>query len=422
VKEIDFLPEWYKEGKRRRVHMRRQFAALTIIFLTMMTYNLTSAHKISRATAEFAQLEDQRLQAENVMHRFDMVSKQLGEYRVEMDSLRRMDSRIDLAAVLAEASHIIGRHVVLSRVEFIAEPVAATDQKAPGNGSAVRLAVPATQKVPLGDVKFRILLAGVAANPADVGELVCQLDRSSYFQHAHFSFARNSTIQVPVGGAQEPAGDQTPRPNETFQVTEFEITCSLLRKQQVWVIVIAVLFVADFVFYGYMPSHRRLQSLERARTQQERIISMAVSQAEALPDLEKRYREAERVVRYYEDCVPTESNLGLFQRQIADIMTAHQLTDQEVVPGKDIAAGELNCIPVHMNCKGNLTGIFGFFKDLQSAQRLVRIEKVALKNDARFGGVVAMQTEAVIFYRSQKAPETKPLADGGALETANDDA
>ena len=196
----------------------------------------------------------------------------------------------------------------------------------------------------------------------------------------------------------------------------------LLRKQQVWVFVIGGLFIADFVFYGYMPSRQRLQTLAHARTQQEYVINTAVSQAEVLPTLEKQHEQAVRMVRYYQECIPTEGNLGLFQRQIADIMTTHQLTDQVVVPGKAIEAGELNCIPVHMNCKGSLTGIFGFFKDLQSARRLVRIEKVTLQNDAEFKGLVAMQTEAVIFYRSEKPPETEPRADGRALEAANDDA
>jgi hypothetical protein len=213
------------------MHMRRQFVALTIIFLTMMTYNLTSAHKIAGATAQLSRLDEQRLQAENVMRRFDMISKELSEYRVEMDCLEQMDSRIDLAAVLAEISHIIGRHVVLNRIEFISEPMTAPEEHPERNGSAVRLAAASSKAVPLGDVKFRILLAGVAANQADVGELVLQLDRSSYFQQAHFAFARDSEIQIPVGGPRAGTGDPTNRassqPSETFQVTEFEITCYL---------------------------------------------------------------------------------------------------------------------------------------------------------------------------------------------------
>jgi hypothetical protein len=237
VKEIDFLPDWYKEERRRRVSMRRQFMALTIIFLTMLTYNMTAGHKIASATAGLEQREDQRLQAENVTHRFDTISEELKEYRVELDALQQADSRIDLAAVLAEASHIIGRHVALSRIEFIPEPISPRQDAARQSASAVRVVRGASKAVPLGDVRFKIVLAGVAANPADVGELVCQLDRSSYFQQAHFSFSRNSTIQILADPTQEQAKDATTRASassdETFQVTEFEITCYLANYEEI---------------------------------------------------------------------------------------------------------------------------------------------------------------------------------------------
>lgn len=183
-------------------------------------------------------------------------------------------------------------------------------------------------------------------------------------------------------------------------------TKPLLRRQQAWVLGIGVLFLADFVFYGYMPSHRRLESLARARSQHESTLNTATSQAEALPTLEKRHKETAGTVRYYEACVPTESELGVFLGQIASIMTVHQLADQVVEPGKEIEADELNCIPVRMDCTGTLSAIFGFCADLQSLHRIVRIEKITLNNDSGFTGRVAMQTEAVIFYRPQKTQET----------------
>ena len=33
VKELDFLPEWYKDDKRRQLHVRRQYVALVAVFL-----------------------------------------------------------------------------------------------------------------------------------------------------------------------------------------------------------------------------------------------------------------------------------------------------------------------------------------------------------------------------------------------------
>jgi len=196
----------------------------------------------------------------------------------------------------------------------------------------------------------------------------------------------------------------------------------LLRKQPVWGFAIGALFLVDFVFYGYMPSHRRLQSLARARSQHELTINTALTQAEALPTLEERHKNMARMVRRYEDCVPTESALGVFLGQIANIMTQHQLTNQVVEPGAETQADGLNCIPVHMNCTGTLTAIFGFFNDLQSLHRLVRIEKITLRNDSGFTGTVSMQTGAVIFYRPQTAQEADASASKRASEVADDNA
>jgi len=196
----------------------------------------------------------------------------------------------------------------------------------------------------------------------------------------------------------------------------------LLGKQQVWICVIGVLFVADFVFYGYLPSHRRLQTIKRSRMRQEHVIGMSALQAEALPALEERLKDARKTVRNYDDGVPTEGALGLFLRQIADIMTEHELSDQVVVPGRELEADELNCIPVHMNCTGTLIGVFGFFNDLQGLRRLVRIEKVTLANDREFSGTVTMETDAVIFYRPEKSQETNAVAGDRPLTTADDDA
>ena len=66
---------------------------------------------------------------------------------------------------------------------------------------------------------------------------------------------------------------------------------------------------------------------------------------------------------------------------------------------QEVAAKNLNCIPVTMKCKGKLARIRGFYKALQGLDRLVRIENFELTNDRDFDGIVTMQTEAVIYYR-----------------------
>jgi type IV pilus assembly protein PilO len=195
----------------------------------------------------------------------------------------------------------------------------------------------------------------------------------------------------------------------------------LLQRQQIWVCVVGVLFLADFVFYGYLPSHRRLQSLRQGKLQEERLIQTARSRQQALPELEQSLKATQEAVANFEDNVPAERALGLFLNQIASIMTEHALTDQEVVPGNEIAVDNLNCIPVQMQCKGSLQGVFGFFNDLQRLGRLVRIEKVELKDDGNFLGHITMQTKAVIFYRPHNPRTTGGLADATGQDTVRND-
>ncbi|UCD50475.1 MAG: hypothetical protein JSW27_23485 [Phycisphaerales bacterium] len=240
MKEIDFLPEWYKEGKRRRVRMRWQCIALSVVFLAMITYNTISAHRIAAATAALTRLDEQRIQAESVMHEFDVLNRELTEYQAEVESLQRMDSRIEPAAVLAEISHIVGPHIVLSRLEFIAEPVAAPEDNSNRSRSSVRVAGTKSnvnKREPLGDVRFRIVLAGVAARPENVGELVCRLEASSFFRNVHPSGFRNSTIEVPNAQAQEPTGSgpqkSAAEAKKELQVSEFEITCYLANYEEI---------------------------------------------------------------------------------------------------------------------------------------------------------------------------------------------
>ena len=65
------------------------------------------------------------------------------------------------------------------------------------------------------------------------------------------------------------------------------------RKQQMWVYVIAGLFVCDFVLCGYLPSQQRLRRCSGA-AQQQQIIEMAAAQSAELSGLERRLRDMEK--------------------------------------------------------------------------------------------------------------------------------
>jgi len=148
VKEIDFLPEWYRESKRRRSRLRKQCAALVLIFTCMMTYNLAVTHHTALAAATLAHFEGERISAESVLHEFNMISKELGEVRAKADLVGQIDARIDVSAVLAELSHVIDATVVLTRVEAVGEPVAGSSDENKAKAPGLRAAESGTPSAP----------------------------------------------------------------------------------------------------------------------------------------------------------------------------------------------------------------------------------------------------------------------------------
>jgi hypothetical protein len=182
-------------------------------------------------------LEDRRFWAEGIIHEYDAIHEQLGTRQDKVEAVQKIDARVDMAAVLAEISFIIGDRVLLRRLEFISEPIASTENTANRSGSAVRsagLSRQSAKTVSLGRVRFRVALAGVAANSAEVGALVCRLDDSPYFQQVHPLY-RENTIQVGATDLQTPAPPErgaARKDQRSLSVTEFEITCYLANYEE----------------------------------------------------------------------------------------------------------------------------------------------------------------------------------------------
>jgi Tfp pilus assembly protein PilN len=233
MKELDFLPEWYKEDRRWHARMRRQYLALVAIFLVMMAFNITSIHRADRAAASLARLESRRAGAEAVVQEFNALTKRLNALKTRTDLVEQVDPRVDTAAVLAEMSHVIGEAIVLRKLQIVAEPLRPTDGKTQSRG-AVRLGGRTGPSDPgplLGPVKFRIVLTGIAASPPDVPDLVRRLEASRYFQRVDLSFY--GTAEARVGGPPASASrEASPPAVGASDMTEFEIVCYLANYEE----------------------------------------------------------------------------------------------------------------------------------------------------------------------------------------------
>jgi len=170
-------------------------------------------------------------------------------------------------------------------------------------------------------------------------------------------------------------------------------------KKQMMICVTGVLTVAGFMLLRYLPLQRMMRRIEDRRQVAEAAIAEAMAKKKRMPVIKEQLEELQKRVENFDQNVPLNRDLGGFLRKIAALMDAQELSDQQIQPGTSTPAKELRCIPIIMQCKGNLTQVFEFFRALQSLDRVVRIGQVLLRNDSEFSGQVRMETDATIFYR-----------------------
>jgi len=235
VRDLDFLPDWYKDRKKSHSRVRKQYIALVAVFLLMMTFNLTALHRAGRVAAGVARCQEQRVQAEATVHEFNLITRELSQIKAKADLVRRIDTRIDVAPILAEISHIVDDSVVLSRIEFIGEPISPSEEPA-------RVKAPVALPVAAADTRresmleastLRVVLAGIASQSSQVADLVYRLDRSAYFRQVRPSSYGRAKIQL-GGPTAIPVEMGTVRADSPgmMDVTSFEITCVLANYEE----------------------------------------------------------------------------------------------------------------------------------------------------------------------------------------------
>ena len=218
MNEIDFLPKWYKNDRRQQISYRTQYIVLGTIFVAMLVCNLATTRSISKAAAEVAEAEPMAIAAKDVSREFARMKTEIAGLQQKAKYIEAIDSGIDVASVLAEISFLIDKKIALSKVEFVAEKLSGKQWVTPNNSSAVRIAgsLAGRKDLPLGDVRFKAVLSGVASDSRNVAELICKLEDSPYFCQVIPSFSKNKKIKA-----------QGSASGKELQVSEFEISCYL---------------------------------------------------------------------------------------------------------------------------------------------------------------------------------------------------
>jgi hypothetical protein len=104
----------------------------------------------------------------------------LGEERAER--LERLDTVISIPAVFGELSFLATDKIVVTELEINSEVL--KDDSEARKAGVTRLGSAKNQRksaMPEPNVRFKVMLTGIAAGPADVTDYISELEKSPYF-------------------------------------------------------------------------------------------------------------------------------------------------------------------------------------------------------------------------------------------------
>ena len=209
MKEIDFIPSWYHQNRRRRVWYLRRYVMILIVTAVWMLGNLIAGGIISNA---YADLESLRSSYEKGLQKVDQARRlesRLLTLSRQDQMLQHFCPRTNISPVLAELSSRIGDRVVLTDLSLIQTSLEDLDSPRQTGSAAVQVKKSGAKgdlAASQSDTVLKVVLTGMAVDSAEVAALISRLEESEYFARV-----------VPVFSRNQQRFDTT--------ITEFEIRC-----------------------------------------------------------------------------------------------------------------------------------------------------------------------------------------------------
>jgi len=211
MKDLDFIPDWYRADQRRKRRYHRMYALLGVLLLVLVGLNVVMGRHVQRVCAEVdtvqAVIDSARLRVDEAA----TLQNEIMEIDRKGAALKAVAPRTRISAVIAELSHITADNIVLGKLQLVTEPVGKTSgrQQTPGAIVRTKQANKTQDQAAMPEpVRTRVVLNGIAALPADAAAMIYRLEQSAYFEQVVPVFTRARKIR-------------------DYDVTEFEIHCYL---------------------------------------------------------------------------------------------------------------------------------------------------------------------------------------------------
>lgn len=195
MKEIDFIPEWYKADRKRKRRYVRQSTLIGVAFVIMMIWGMVIDRYVVSVKADVQDIQDAFTKAQTRVQEAMELQGQIDTLEQKASWLDKLTLRTPMTAVLAEVSYLMHDKVILSDLSLKNEPIEELkENQTAAPGAVVQIGVPKEKNEdvvgPQIPTRVVMTLTGIASQPADAAVLIARLEDSPYFDSVTLVFSK----------------------------------------------------------------------------------------------------------------------------------------------------------------------------------------------------------------------------------------
>lgn len=195
MKEIDFIPQWYRTGRKRRVGYHRQYTMIACLFVALLAWSCAAGSFLAAARAAIDGARNLLDASEPFAREYAAFREEIKDLTDKADVLERIQTRTPPGVILGELSCLVGDRIVLSSLEISTEPLRpATSDRRPDAVVIARKPDSTAAALPESDLCTKVVLAGIAADAADVAALIAGMEKSNCFRRIIPGYSRNKKV------------------------------------------------------------------------------------------------------------------------------------------------------------------------------------------------------------------------------------
>lgn len=210
MREIDFIPEWYKTDRMRKRQNVRHSTLIAILFSVMMLWSFIAGSHVRHVTAAVEEIQEAYQKSTARVDQTQVLNDEIAALKQKATLLDRITPRTKATSILGELSYLIQKNIILSELSLSYEPI---ENSGPSQSAASAAVVKVARKQNganqvVSDVpsRLKVVLTGIASQPAAAASLIARLEETQYFQQVTLVYSK-------------------PKQVRQQNVTEFEISC-----------------------------------------------------------------------------------------------------------------------------------------------------------------------------------------------------